>query len=68
MTHTQKNPGAKRSRGRAKIHANAAARQKCYRERLKQEGKRVVSRVIADVRGAALLTSDIIDLSACRQR
>lgn len=49
--------------GRPKQYASAAARQKAYRERLKAEGKRVVSRVVRDVRGDAPLVSDVLDLS-----
>ena len=60
---------AKRGRGQPKKHADAAAKQKAYRERLKAEGKRVVSRVVLDVRDESKpLASDIIDLSAVRSR
>lgn len=50
--------------GRPRKYANAAERQKAYRERLKAAGKRVVSRTVADVRDKAKpLHSDVIDLS-----
>lgn len=59
----------KRGRGQPKKHADQAAKQKAYRERLKAEGKRVISRVVLDVRDESKpLTSDIIDLSAMRSR
>lgn len=50
--------------GRPRKYASAAERQKAYRERLKAEGKRVVSRVMRDVRDtSAPLVSDVLDLS-----
>ena len=53
--------------GRPKQYASAAARQKAYRERLKAEGKRVVSRVVRDVRDESQpLVSDVLDLSQVR--
>ena len=59
----------KRGRGQPKKHADAAAKQKAYRERMKAEGKRVISRVVLDVRDESQpLKSDIIDLSAVRNR
>lgn len=57
----------KRGKGQPKKHADQAAKQKAYRERLKADGKRVISRVVLDVRDESKpLTSDIIDLSAVR--
>lgn len=59
----------KRGRGQPKKHADQAAKQKAYRERMKAEGKRVISRVVLDVRDDSQpLKSDIIDLSAVRSR
>jgi hypothetical protein len=49
--------------GRPRQYNTIAARQKAYRERLKASGKRVVSKVVLDVRGDVPLHSDIIDLS-----
>jgi hypothetical protein len=53
--------------GRPAKHADAAARQKAYRERLKERGLREVKRVVRDVRGPAPLVSDVIDLSEVRR-
>lgn len=59
----------KRGRGRPKQHADKAAKQKAYRERLKASGKRVLTRVVTDTRDKSKpLTSDIIDLSEVRQK
>lgn len=58
----------KRGVGRPRLYADAAARQRAYRERLKTNGRRVISRIVRDVRGNGGLRSDIIDLSAVRQR
>jgi hypothetical protein len=58
----------KRGRGRPQQYASAAEKQRAYRERLKAEGKRVVARVVRDVRGDQPLQSDIIDLSQVRRR
>lgn len=50
--------------GRPRKYASAAERQKAYRERLKAGGKRVVSRVMRDVRDTSEpLVSDVLDLS-----
>ena len=49
--------------GRPKQFASNAERQKAYRARLKANGKRVISRTVADVREGQELRSDIIDLS-----
>lgn len=58
----EKQAGA--SAGRPRKYASAADRQKAYRERLKADGKRVVSRVTRDVRDtSAPLVSDVLDLS-----
>ena len=58
-------PGeAPRAVGRPRQYASAAERQRAYRQRLKAEGKRVVSRVTRDVRDtSAPLVSDVLDLS-----
>lgn len=54
--------------GRPKKYANAAERQKAYRARLKERGKRVSSRVVPDRRDRSEpLKSDIIDLSEVRK-
>ena len=53
--------------GRPRVYTTAAERQRAYRERLKVGGKRVIQRVVRDVRDEArLLKSDIIDLSEVR--
>lgn len=52
--------------GRPRKYTDAAAKQAAYRARMKEQGKRVVSRVIKDVRSNELARSTIIDLSACR--
>lgn len=60
--------GGKRGRGRPRQHADQAARQKAYRERLKASGKRVLSVIVTDTRDESKpLTSDVIDLSEVRQ-
>lgn len=60
--------GEKRGKGRPRQHSSAAEKQKAYRERLKAEGKRVVTRVVLDVRDESKpLQSDLIDLSAVRK-
>ena len=59
--------GAPRSVGRPRQYANAAERQRAYRQRLKEQGKRVVSRVVRDVRDVEKpLVSDVLDLSQVR--
>lgn len=61
-------PEKKRGKGRPKQYATVAERQKAYRERMKAQGKRVVTRVVRDVRDqAAPLTSEIIDLSEVKK-
>lgn len=58
----------KRGRGRPRQHADKAAKQRAYRERLKASGKRVLSVVVTDTRDESRpLTSDVIDLSEVRQ-
>lgn len=58
----------KRGRGRPKQHADQAARQKAYRQRLKEAGKRVVTAIVTDTRDTSKpLKSDVIDLSEVRQ-
>lgn len=57
----------RRGVGRPKQYENAAERQKAYRQRLKDQGKRVVSKVVRDVRDDTKpLVSDVLDLSAVR--
>lgn len=59
--------GASRGVGRPRQYANAAERQRAYRQRLKEQGKRVVSRVVRDVRDEEKpLVSDVLDLSQVR--
>lgn len=53
--------------GRPRQYASAAERQRAYRARLKEAGKRVITRVVRDVRDDARpLASDVIDLSEVR--
>lgn len=60
-------PDEPKKRGRPPVHANAAAKQKAYRERLKSRGMREVRRVVRDCRDSGTpLRSDIIDLSEVR--
>lgn len=57
----------RRGVGRPKKYESAAERQKAYRQRLKQQGKRVVSKVVRDVRdNTKPLISDVLDLSEVR--
>lgn len=59
----------KRSRGRPRTHADQAARQKAYRQRLKEAGKRVLSVIVTDTRDESKpLTSDVIDLSEVKRK
>ena len=59
--------GVSRGVGRPRQYANAAERQRAYRARLKEQGKRVVSRVVRDVRDEQKpLVSDVLDLSQVR--
>lgn len=58
---------ATKKAGRPRKFVNSAARQAAYRARLKNEGKRVVSRIVKDVRHEVQLTSQVIDLSAVRK-
>lgn len=56
-----------KKRGRPRVHADAAVKQKAYRQRLKARGMREVRRVVRDTRDASTpLYSDIIDLSEVR--
>ncbi len=56
-----------KKRGRPAKYANAAARQKAYRERKKDEGMREVKVWTRDVRDEEqTLQSDIIDLTEVR--
>lgn len=57
----------KKGPGRPRRHESAAARQKAYRQRLKERGMRTISRVMRDVRDDVPPRSDIIDLSECRE-
>ena len=52
--------------GRPRQLSSNAERQKAYRARLKANGKRVITRVVADVSGTQELKSDVIDLSEVR--
>ena len=54
--------------GRPKQLASNAERQKAYRARLKAQGKRVITKVVADVREGQELRSDVIDLSEVKQK
>ena len=54
--------------GRPKQYSSNAERQKAYRERLKAQGKRVITKVVLDVREGQDLHSDIIDLSEMRSK
>lgn len=57
-------PEPKRGKGRPKKYATVAERQKAYRERLKANGFRVVSKVVKDTRNESQpLTDDVVDLS-----
>ena len=58
---------AKKKAGRPRKFVDSAARQAAYRARLKNEGKRVVSKIVKDVRHDVPLKSQIIDLSAVRR-
>lgn len=55
-------------KGRPAKHADPAAKQKAYRERLKEKGLRVVSKVVRDVRPEKPLQSDVIDLSEVKKK
>lgn len=60
---------ATKNAGRPRKHADAAARQKAYRERLKAAGMREIKTMVRDVRDSAKpLHSDIIDLSMITRR
>jgi len=67
-TPTTAQEAPQRGPGRPRQYATPADRQKAYRERLKAQGKRVITRVVRDTRGEAPLVSDVIDLSEVRQR
>lgn len=58
---------ATKKAGRPRKFVDSAARQAAYRARLKDNGKRVVARIVRDMRHKVLLTSQIIDLSAVRR-
>jgi hypothetical protein len=61
-------PEPRRGRGRPRVYADDAARQRAYRARRKASGRRVVSRVVMDVRDEGRpLRSDMIDLSEIRR-
>ncbi|WP_439328523.1 hypothetical protein [Lonepinella sp. BR2357] len=48
--------------GRPKKYANQADKQRAYRERLKAQGKKQISRIVKDV-SIEPLNSDLIDLT-----
>ena len=48
-----KQPEKKETRGRKRIYANAAERQRAYRQRMKERGVRVVTTVVKDGRTEA---------------
>jgi hypothetical protein len=54
-------------RGRPRRYENNAERQRAYRERLRANGRRVITKTILDVRGNTALHSDVIDLSEVRR-
>lgn len=58
---------AARGRGRPRLHATAAERQRAYRARLRARGLRVVSTIVRDVRDGSPLHSDVLDLSQVRR-
>lgn len=65
---SEEGAAARRGRGRPRQYQDAAARQRAYRERLKERGMRTVQRVVRDVRDESQpLRSDIIDLSEVRR-
>lgn len=66
-TTLQESTSEMRNAGRPKIYANAAEKQKAYRERLKAKGLREIKRIVRDVREPKPLHSDIIDLSEVRR-
>lgn len=55
------------ARGRPRVYASAAERQRAYRARLKERGMREISRIVRDVREPQPLHSDVIDLSEVRR-
>ena len=55
-----------KKRGRPRIYASAAERQRAYRQRLRAQGLRVQARVVPALDGDGPSQSSIIDLSACR--
>ena len=55
------------SAGRSSLQAMQNAK-KAYRARLKAQGKRVITKVVADVREGQELRSDVIDLSEVKQK
>lgn len=59
---------APKKRGRPAKHGTQAEKQKAYRERLKEKGLRVVSKIVRDVRPEKPLQSDVIDLSEVKKK
>jgi len=49
--------------GRPRQYATQAEKQRAYRERLKAQGKKQISRVVRDVASNEPLKSDVIDLT-----
>lgn len=60
VTRDLLNAEAARPVGRPRQHQSQADRQRAYRERLRASGRRVVQRVVADVRGDQPPTSSVI--------
>lgn len=59
-----KKHNSRKSRGRPRKYADAAERQRAYRQRLSARGLREIHRIARDVRPSCTLRSDVIDLSA----
>lgn len=58
----------KKKRGRPAKYSSNAERQKAYRERLKEQGRREIKRIVLDVRAEVqTLRSDVIDLTEVRR-
>lgn len=48
--------------GRPRKHSSNAEKQRAYRQRLKENGKKQVSRIVRDTANGEQLQSDILDL------
>lgn len=59
-----KKRNSRKFRGRPRKYADAAERQRAYRQRLRARGLREICRVVRDTRPSCMLRSDIIDLTA----